>query len=334
MQETEYYTAINRSAFYSYQQPGLLLILGLDRAEFLQRQTTGDVRLLNNKNAVLSVLTSPSARILDVFILLESPIEIGDVAAGGIAAITLPNRGGETARFLKSRIFFNDNVKVEDISRGICQVDVLGPQAGGLLEELTHQAPPEPLESLPAQVSGAPVRLVGLPASLSAGWRIIALSDVLPHIQRQLGELGAVQLSDDTYQILQVESGLPSPSQELTDTFTPLEVGLREAIMDGKGCYTGQEVIARQINYNKIAKQLTGLKLDSLPLLGAEVKASGVHAGKVTSTADSPRYGPLALAVLRRPHNEPRSRLTVLSEGQEIHAEVVRLPFDLDLSSS
>jgi folate-binding Fe-S cluster repair protein YgfZ len=99
------------------------------------------------------------------------------------------------------------------------------------------------------------------------------------------------------------------------------------AIHEAKGCYTGQEVIARQINYDKIARRLVGLRLDAPVSAGATVLVEGRSAGEVTSAALSPRCGPIALAVLRRPHFAPGTPVSVTEAAGAVHGTVTALPF-------
>ena len=99
---------------------------------------------------------------------------------------------------------------------------------------------------------------------------------------------------------------------------------MRWACADNKGCYTGQEIIARQVTYDKVTKSLAGLVCESAVNIGDEVSVGGESAGKVTSVAFSPRLGRyIALAILRRPHNAVGTKARVGTTT----AQVVELPF-------
>src|SRR5690606_39681801 len=116
-------------------------------------------------------------------------------------------------------------------------------------------------------------------------------------------DAGAVPLGEEAYDVLRVEAGLPASGTELTEDFTPLETGLAYTVSTSKGCYTGQEVLARQINYDKVSRQLVGLRLKEPAPAGSAVRAEGRPAGTVTSVVLSPEHGWIALAVVRRPHH-------------------------------
>jgi folate-binding protein YgfZ len=108
---------------------------------------------------------------------------------------------------------------------------------------------------------------------------------------------------------MRVEAGLPAAGAELSEDYTPLEAGLAAAISSTKGCYTGQEVLARQITYDKVTQHLCGLRLTRRAQPGGRVWApDGSPVGRVTSAATSPRFGEIALAVVKRPHRWSQAR--------------------------
>ncbi len=118
--------------------------------------------------------------------------------------------------------------------------------------------------------------------------------------------------------------GRPISGAELTDAFNPLESGMAWVCADDKGCYTGQEIIARQVNYDKVTKSLVGLVSDEPLASGDEVLADGRPMGVVTSVAYSPAQEDfIALAVIKRPANQPGTE--VVAGG--VSAIVQSLPF-------
>jgi folate-binding protein YgfZ len=173
------------------------------------------------------------------------------------------------------------------------------------------------------------VQALALEPTFGLGVRLLLPAANLAAIENFLDQSGAAQLSDEEYSILRIESGLPAGGAELTEDYTPLETGLAAAISGTKGCYTGQEVIARQVTYDKVAQHLCGLRLTRRAQPGERLWApDGSPVGKVTSVATSPRIGEIALAVVKRPHHEPGSDLWV-GEALEsaMEGRVVSLPF-------
>jgi folate-binding protein YgfZ len=102
----------------------------------------------------------------------------------------------------------------------------------------------------------------------------------------------------------------------LVEAYTPLEVGLDNYISDSKGCYTGQEIIARQVTYGKVTKHLVGLALSDVIEPGGNLEMDGKSIGTLTSIAQSPRFGVIGLGVVRRPHHEVRTELRASSGGK------------------
>jgi folate-binding protein YgfZ len=315
-----YQQAWQAAAYYLHPDAGSLVVGGKDRESFLQRQTTNDIRQLKAGNVLLTVLTSPTARILDVLSLLPE----GDQ----IRALTLPGNGEPTTRFLKSRIFFMDQVVVQDTSADLAQISLVGPSSSQLFEKAFSTAFPSIDQVVDFRVGDNPVRFFATQPAILPGGRLVAPLEAVQELSARLEEAGARSLSLEAWEVLRVEWGLPGPRTELSDAYTPLEVGLREAISDSKGCYTGQEIIARQITYDKITQHLSGLRLDKLLAPGAQIQAEGKRAGVLSSAVDSPHYGPIGLAVLKRPYHEPGTALELKApDGSLISAQVVQLPF-------
>jgi tRNA-modifying protein YgfZ len=318
----QYQAALEGAAFYSHPAGGYLRIAGPDREAFIQRQTSNDIRLLAHDRAVLSVLTSPTARILDVLYFVDDGIE------GQIGAITLPGRGAATFRFLKSRIFFNDNVAVTDTSSTMAQIDLMGPRAGEVLRQLglSGELPVHGVQR--SAVSGYEARVLHTSPSFSLGFRLLLPVEAATAVEAALGAAGAAPLEAAVHELLRIEAGLPSPAAELTEAYTPLETGLESAVSDKKGCYTGQEILARQVTYDKVTQKLRGLRLTGEAAPGDRVWAEGKPAGEITSAARSPRLGWIALAVLKRAYLEPSLPVLVGTTPQDAQPAVVSsLPF-------
>jgi len=302
-QLTGYQAAITDAAFYLQPQAGFLKVEGADRVAFLQRQTTNDLKLLASMGCLTTILTSPNARILDVFRLIDE----GDT----LGIITLPGHAESTFRYLKSRIFFMDKVSVTNLSSEFVHIDLEGPGAARWLPEIGIEQAPKLDEIVDGNLEGSPLRVLGQPGLSGAGYRLLISSLARTSLESALRAFGVAPLDADTYDVLRVEAGLPSARTELTEDYTPLEVGLGWAISDKKGCYTGQEVIARQITYDKVTQHLVGLRLSAAAQAGERVWAYGKPVGKVTSSARSPRFGEIALAVVKKPVNLPDTEVFV-----------------------
>jgi tRNA-modifying protein YgfZ len=308
---TGYDEAYSGAVMYRVPAAGYLRIAGADRADYIQRQTTNDVHMLDAGRALLTVLTSGTARIIDVWRLLLEPD--GET----IGVITLPGRGVATARYLQSRIFFKDQVTLTDASAEFAQFELFGPAASERLGVW-----PDLDQVVETSIDSVDARVIGLWPSVSGLIVPAAQADTLVS---GLAARGVMTLNADAYDVLRVEAGRPGPTLELTGDYTPLEANLDRAISGSKGCYSGQEVIARQITYDKVARRLVGLRLAEPVAVGAAVTVEGRTVGTITSAVESPRLGAIALAMLRRPFFEPQTNVTI---GEDSTAgKVVALPF-------
>lgn len=306
--------------FYEVENSGYLQVSGEDRLAFLQRQTTNDLRLLRPGHALISVLTSPAARILDVFYLLPEPEAIG--------VVTLPGYAQMTARFLKSRIFFMDKVALANASSEFCQVDVFGAEAEKGLERLGIARLPGVDQVFDVQLPSLELRLLRLQPGAGLGYRFMVHSSHRQALLDLLQSTDFQQVDQQVYRLAHVESGIPFGGAELVESYTPLEAGLEAAVSSDKGCYTGQEVIARQVTYDKVTQRLSGLQSQSLVQPGARLWAGDKAAGVVTSSAQSPRFGSIALAMVKKPHDLPGTLLEAQeADGARIPVRTVALPF-------
>ena len=314
-----YRHSLEKAGWYLRPKPGALKIEGADRVQFIQRQSTNDVRKLTPERAIQTVLTSPTARILDVLTLMLD----GDA----ILAATLPGLGNQTYQFLKSRIFFMDKVNLSDASASYAQIELAGPQAAGLLRQAGFAAGEKLDEVRRTALNGGDVFAVRQAGWSEEGYLLLANEPAVAPLVEALQTGGAAKLDETTYQTLRIEAGLPAPGAELSESFTPLEANLELMISSAKGCYTGQEIIARQVTYDKITQRLCGISLEQAAAPGSKVLVDGKNAGEISSYACSPDFGHIALAVLKKPAFEPGKNLLVLDGEQSIHGVVSQLPF-------
>ena len=146
----------------------------------------------------------------------------------------------------------------------------------------------------------------------------------LDALRTALEEAGAVPVADAAVECLRVERGRPRYGIDLDESVIPQEAGLNErAVSFTKGCYVGQETVARLYYRGKPNRQLRGLQLSAAVDSGEELVFDGRVVGRVASVAQSPRFGPIGLALVRR-EAPPGSTVAV---GDSVTAEVTELPF-------
>jgi folate-binding protein YgfZ len=139
------------------------------------------------------------------------------------------------------------------------------------------------------------------------------------------GDTGLVRGCAEALEVMRVEAGIPSLEAELDDGVLPPEARLERAISTSKGCYVGQEIVARLRARGQVNHLLVGLRIESgaLPEIGSKLQASGRDIGEITSVARSPAEGAIALGYVRREHSEAGTRLDSASGAVRVTA----LPF-------
>lgn len=295
---------------------GLLKIDGEDKDAFIQRQTTNDIGRLTSEKPLVSVLTSPSARILDVMTIFNRDTSN--------FLITLPGYQHETEAFLRSRIFFMDKVDITNVSDLFHQIDVFGLTAIKILKSLGTN-PGQINSTQDFQFQNEQIIQITIPELVSFGCRLVIPVNKAEEFFRYLESNGCKNIDSRIAELLRVESGRPGPGSELTQDYTPLEVNLQELISNNKGCYTGQEIIARQLTYDKVSKNLIGLQLSGETPIGTRLFVENQVVGTITSYAHSPVFEHIGLAVVKRPYNQPDQVLYL--ENNLGTVETIMLPF-------
>lgn len=310
-----YQAALSHVAIADQSTRGCLRLTERDRADLIHRLSTNDVRALLPGQGTRTVLLNHNARIIDLLTVYALPEHV--------LLTTSPGQGAAITHLLQKNIFFNDQVKLEDLSGETVQQHVYGPKAAALLRDLTSVDPGDwPLHHVQAvEIKGEGAWLARtLPIG---GDGFVLLSTRAAWEQFAAAFKAVPQLDQATYEVLRIEAGYPGWAHELTLDYIPLETGLNDAISFSKGCYVGQEIIARMDSRQRLAKQLMALRLSAPLVIGSKLLLDGKEQGTITSVADSPRLGLIALAYIRTEHAQPGTQLQT-SEG--IAVEVVALP--------
>jgi len=319
----EYAAARELAGLIDHSAWGRLLLSGRDRANFLHRLSTNVVEGLLPGQGTATVLTSPTARVIERLIVYVQPERLWTVTA--------PQNHARVAQYLRGYIFWQDEVRIQDVSAETGMLTVVGPRAAEVIQKamgITAATLPRH-HHLPAGIGGAEALVARGDPLVGDTYHIIAPAEKLSLTWDLLTRAGARPIGLATWETLRVEAGLPAYGRELTGQVTPLDAGLLADISFNKGCYTGQEVIARMYNYEKMPKGLYGLRL-ARPLPSATkamVEADGKPIGEVTSAVVSPSLGPIALAILRRAQASLGAEVTVVAEGATVTGRIVALPF-------
>ncbi|HLL55213.1 MAG TPA: aminomethyltransferase family protein [Myxococcaceae bacterium] len=306
----------------------LLRITGEDRASFLHGMCTNDVKGLPEGTATYAAMLTPKgAMVCDARIWRRADDLLLDFE---------PGLGTKAKEFLE-KYLISEDAELHDDSAGYGLLGVYGPKAGALLRQaLGLSAAPErnrfvPVPFMPAPGSEAQTVLaVGADLVVPGGVELLVPHGVLAALHQRLTELGGPlglrPIGFEALEVLRVEAGVPRYGQDMEDKTIPLEANLERAIHYNKGCYIGQEVIARATFRGHMNRKLTGLLLgEQQPAPQAELRSGEKKVGWITSVVRSPAKGQnVALGYVHRDFLQPGTKLQVVGHGE---AEVQPLPF-------
>jgi tRNA-modifying protein YgfZ len=318
-----YAAAYAGAALFDCADRGRIWMRDRDRAALLHRLSTNQIEGLRSGQGCETVLTTPIGRIID----LLSVFCLDDA----LLLVSSPGRGSAIFSHLRKNIFFNDKLKLEDASVSLGQLALYGPRADELLAGLGLPGAELPAHGVATASWGNGPLYITATRPLGGGGRwLVGPPAALETLAAALRAAGAQPLDAATYEVLRVEAGYGAYGRELSQEYIPLETGLWDAVSFSKGCYVGQEIIARMESRGRLAKALRGLRLSSAPELPtplsmplAKLAAADKEAGDLTSLVESPRYGLIGLAYVRTAYLTGATPLSVAGSA----AELVELPF-------
>jgi folate-binding protein YgfZ len=324
----EYRAARERVAVMPRPWRSLVRFEGDDRQRFLQGVVSNDVVGLAPGDGCRALFLDVKGHVradLDLWAEAEAIVAGSEV---GFAERTL----ADLARYILAA-----SVKVDDRGAGEAIIGVIGPGAEALLAGAGLELPPAPRSCAPARLGDTPVRLARTPSLAAPGVELHVPAESLDAV---LAALGAgshhgplVYAGWQAAEVLRIEAGWPRLGHEITGAEFPQELGLDDAVDYEKGCYLGQETVARIHYRGQVNRLLRGLRLSEPVAPGATLFAGEREVGSVTSAAESPRLGQIALGWVRRQEAEEAvdgkgSDLEARGEdGATATARVTPLPF-------
>tara|TARA_B100000315_G_scaffold236238_1_gene251859 strand:+ start:541 stop:1560 length:1020 start_codon:yes stop_codon:yes gene_type:complete len=313
----EYRAATEGSAVYDVSHMGRLKASGADALDLLNRLSTNKVVDLQPGQGAPTILTTDRGRILD----LVSVVNTSDYAL----LITSPGTQPTVIAFLDKYTIMED-LAVEDLTASTRMLAVFGPESQATLETAARMSLSDlpPYHTALAEVGGCQARIIHHPLAQLPGFYLVTSTEAAPRVWQELVDSGAAPVGDEAYEAVRVRWGIPAHGHEIGEEYNPLEAGLIGSIDFAKGCYIGQEVIARLDTYRKVQKHLVNLTFGpgSAVSEGAYLRLSGQIVGKVTSVATNLATGEtFGLAYVRKGTATEATRLE-LQEPSEGMAEI------------
>lgn len=303
-------------ALYDRSHWGRIEVSGDDRIRYLHNQSTNDFYALKPGDGCDTVFVTSTARTIDLVTAY--------VLDNTVLLLVSPNRRQKMLDWLDRYIFGADQVHLDDVTDRTATLSLMGPACTTLLETLTGQSWNH--DSLGkhrlVQLAGLTVQVALGSGLATPGYTLICDRAAAPRLWNHLVDAGAVPVSDRLWEQLRIEEGRPLPETELTEDYNPLEAGLWTAISFSKGCYIGQETIARLNTYQGVKQQLWGIRLTASVSPGATITVANDKVGILTSISQN-EQGFIGLAYVRTKAGGAGLKVQV---GEE-EGELVDVPF-------
>lgn len=327
--ETEYAAVRHHVGIADLTHRGRVTVTGDDRAKWLQSIVSNDILPLIPGQGLYSGLLNHKGRMLSYFrvyamadaYLLEDVGEIGNT----------------TVQTLRKFLLYGTKARLENSTANRGLLLVSGPQAIALLKaafgaDVSHLSP---LSFIVHPIAGQQALLIRTEETGETDFELWIPAEGLRAAWDQLWaaghSLGLKPFGTQAREILRIEAGLPRAGLDLTEDIVPPEANLEgKAFSLSKGCYPGQEVMARMDTYGSVRRRLVGLVLKEsvVPPKGAKLFSGEREIGWISSAVRSPYVGSvIALGFPLRDFTTPGTALTVDVNGQRYDATVQALPF-------
>ncbi|PIK94381.1 aminomethyltransferase [Synechococcus sp. 60AY4M2] len=296
---------------------GRLRMKGSPGLDYLHNQSTQNLKALQPGQGADTVFVTPTAGILDL-----ATVYVGEEDCW---IWTSPQRRSLLMQSLGRMLPLVRGAQLKDETDQTFGFGLLGPQSQALLEQVvsSEEIPTRLNEHCAVEIQGIPVHLACGTGLAQPGFTLWGTIDQKVALEECLLQAGAKLAPPELWEVLRLEAGRPAADRELTSDYNPLEAGLWRAVSLDKGCYVGQEVLAKQVTYRRIRQTLWGIRLQGEAQPGTEILRQGEKIGLLTS-AGLTSQGYLGLGYVRTKFN-PAEGLEV--EVGSAPGVLTRMPF-------
>ncbi len=310
----QYSTLSYGAGFVDVSDRTQVRMTGADRVKFLHGFCTNDIKRLPAGSGCEAFLTNVKGRVVGhVFVFCGDQDLILETSPGQAEAII---------RHL-DRYVIREDVQFDDLQARVAELFVAGPRSDAVLAGLTGaDAPAEMLTHQTGDMSGIPISVRRVPLAAVPAFFVSYPAERHTEIQQRLGQAGVRSCGAEVFEVVRVEAGFPWYGRDINEDCLPQEVNRdAQAISFTKGCYLGQETVARIDALGHVNRKLAGVRWHGSEMLqpGQELTVAGQAIGRVTSAVWSPRArAVLALAYLRHGFDLPGARLETESGMAEV----------------
>ncbi len=308
---------------------GRLRVTGDDRTKWLQSIISNDLLPVKPGQGLYSSLLTHKGKMLSYFrvypqadsVLVEDVGEIGET----------------TLQTLKKFLLYGTKAKIENLADTWGLLLLSGPKACELIQTICQidLAGLKPLSTTAIEFEGRPALLLRTEETGEVDIEILAPTESMPALWERVvaagHPFGLRPIGTQTREALRMEAGLPKAGVDLNEEIVPPEANLEgKAFSLSKGCYPGQEVVARMDTYGNVRRHLVGLVLNDtvVPPHGAKLYSGDREVGWISSATTSPQLGTvIAFGYPLRDFSKPETPLSVELDGRRVEATVHSLPF-------
>jgi glycine cleavage system T protein len=316
----------SHGALLDLSSSGILEVTGKDRARFLHGVLTNDINSLQSGQGCYAALLTPQGRIVadvQLYCLRESLLLTTDTVLK------------EKLPACLRKYLIGNQAEVLDRSDLLGLISVQGLRAPGFLEGLgLIPLPTKDFQHLEGKLLGAEVRVCRMKRTAYEGFDLLVPRESLVEFWRFLTEqgksLGILPVGMEALNVHRIEAGIPQYGKDMDESNILVEAGLQSAVSFTKGCYIGQEIVARATFVGQVNRRLTGLVVsgDFCPAARSRIFLEEKEVGWITSSTFSPELKTcIALGYLRREAMEPNTEVLVKESDQIMKCTVTPLPF-------
>jgi folate-binding protein YgfZ len=317
----QYRAARDDAVLADRSELGRLLIEGSDALDLLHRLTTNDILSLRAGEGTAAAFVTGKGRLIDLVTFHRLQDRLLCLTGAGQSAAVAAHI---------ERFTFREAVRVVDASRSLGTLGIYGARARAHAARLFGSAQADRPIHHPSEVELAGERAVlarWFPLGGEA-YHLTAEAPVLPALRAAILKQsdGLVEARPECIEVLRIEAGLPVAGRELTEDYNPWEARLQDAISLTKGCYVGQEVIARLNTYRKVSKYLVRmLVVGGVPAPGARLeRRDGDAIGTLTSASRVPGEDRVvALGYVRDEDAGEGREIAVVDGGRTLQATIL-----------
>ena len=285
---------------------------GRDTIDLLNRISTADLTNLSERHVQPTVLTSPKGRVVDLFYVLRTDVN----------RLMLISDYPPPAPLIEGiqRYTIIEDAELIDVSNNMSRIILIGFDISTLVSSVFGF----PYIKNGRMVSGSKedLGIIGFRWDWPVLQRmeiIVSKTDLFETVA-MLKAGGALQINSHLFKAIRIMNGVPISGKELTTDSNPLELGLKDLISFNKGCYVGQEVIARLTTYDKVRRRLMGFSSVEFIGEGSILKANGKKAGLVTSVVEKlDKSGFIGLALMGRPFWDDQADLSTMNNSLQFY---------------